>query len=85
MKQSFYRRLEVLERIRLQRLKARLLPTRAPDDFEYFHAAEGKAIGTSVMGPNGFLVWSKPPEGFQEGQPVPVDDDDTSAENRVAA
>jgi hypothetical protein len=70
---------------RLQRLKARLLPTRAPDDFEYFHAAEGKAIGTSVMGPNGFLVWSKPPAGFQEGQPVPVDDDDTSAPNRVAA
>jgi transposase-like protein len=56
---------------RLQRLKARLSPSCWHDEFEYVHAEDGKAAGSSVIGPDGRQFWWKPPEGYQEGEPVP--------------
>ncbi|MGA2711931.1 MAG: transposase family protein [Bryobacteraceae bacterium] len=56
---------------RLQRLKARLAPANWNDEFEYVHAADGRAAGSSVIGPDGRHVWLQPPEGYREGEPVP--------------
>ena len=55
---------------RLQRLKGRLSPANWPAEFEYVHAADGQAGGSSVIGPDGRHVWRKPPEGCKEGEPV---------------
>ena len=57
-------------RQRLRQLKA-LLPGPRYDGFEHIHARDGKATGSSVIGPQGRHVWSKPPEGFKVGERVP--------------
>ena len=57
---------------RVQRLKARLSPAHWPEDFEYVHAVDGRAAGSSVIGIDGRHIWSRPPEGCQEGDLFPM-------------
>ena len=54
----------------LQRIKTGLSAANWPDECEYFHAADGRMEGSSVIGIDGRHVWLKPPEGCKTGEPV---------------
>ena len=57
-------------RQRLRRLQA-LLPGTWCDETQYCHAVDGRPAGCSVIGPEGWHKWSKPPEGSKVGDRVP--------------
>ena len=60
---------------RLHQIKCRLQEAcrkRAPRRIILVHAIDGRAAGTSVVGPDGRQRWLEPPEGFKKDDPVEV-------------
>ena len=61
---------------RLQQIKSRLLHASGQSGIRRImlvHAADGRAAGSSVKGPDGLHHWFDPPEGFRKGDLITMD------------
>jgi hypothetical protein len=69
---------------RLKRLRGLLPAHSGQDGFEFVHSKDGKPTGSSVIGSNGWQVWSRPPAGCKEGEPLKKEDIDPVPDRAIA-